>query len=158
MSKAYIMVGLPASGKSTHVASLLEQYPNAYVYSTDAKLEEIARRERKTYSEVLTIATWKKVQKECQNEVSIAIKEKRDVIWDQTNLSARVRTARLRKFTPDYEKIAIVLVVNPKECKERMLTRGELTGKRVKPDDFDWMVETFEFPTIEEGFTHIKEV
>ena len=47
-----VMVGIPASGKSTRVAQMCEMDPDAYVYSTDAILERTATQLGKTYNDV----------------------------------------------------------------------------------------------------------
>lgn len=90
MTKIYIMCGVPASGKSTLRAKLLKNSPNAFVYSTDDYIEDRAREEGKTYNEVFSEAI-KGADKAISYYLGKAIREGKDIIWDQTNLTPAKR-------------------------------------------------------------------
>ena len=93
MNKCYQLVGVPGSGKSTWIKNQpwAKDLP---VVSTDHFVEEEAKRQGKTYSEVfeeyMPIAV-----KLMANQALICQANKLDFIWDQTSTTV---TTRARKF------------------------------------------------------------
>jgi predicted kinase len=148
--KLYVLVGVPASGKSTWIQEQSWAYGCAYI-STDQYVDEYAHEQGKTYSEVfdeyMSIAVSKMA-----NAVIVARSEGKDIIWDQTSTTI---ASRRRKFDmlPDYHAIAVVFRTPPeKEWKRRLESRP---GKVIPAEVLESMVKGWEEPTEEEGFAEI---
>lgn len=149
MKTAYILIGVPASGKSTWVEN--NHNLNTFVVSTDHYIEQHANLQKKTYSDVfaeyIQIATCKMVE-----DVKYARSNDFDIIWDQTSTSAKARARKL-KMLPGYKKVAVVFDTPPEpELKKRLESRP---GKNIPPSVMNHMIKTFQMPTKEEGFDEI---
>lgn len=150
MPKAYILVGVPGSGKSTWVAHQDWADRCAYI-STDLHVENYARKQNKTYSEVFNdyMPTAVKLM---VDDVVNARKAGKDIIWDQTSTTVK---SRLKKFNmlPDYEHIAVVFETPSRiELRKRLANRS---GKEIPDVVVEGMICSFEMPTVEEGFSEI---
>jgi predicted kinase len=152
MPKLYVLVGVPASGKSTWVADQEWAKDCAYI-CTDVHVENYAKSVGKTYSEVfkdymptaidLMMADVRHAQKECM-----------DVIWDQTSTTV---ASRARKFNslPGYYKIAVVFKTPVKSVLEARLESRP--GKVIPKEVVEQMALDLEMepPSEEEGFDEI---
>lgn len=152
MRKLYVMVGVPASGKSTWIENQ-EWAKDIPVVSTDRFVEAYAKQHGKTYTEVfeeyMPIAV-----KLMANQVLICQANNKDVIWDQTSTTVATRAKKLRML-PEYYKIAVVFKTPPtQELLERLASRP---GKDVPWDVVSKMAQQLEAepPTKEEGFDEI---
>lgn len=153
----YIMVGLPASGKSTRVDEMVEMKHDAFVYSTDNILERTARQLGKTYDEV-----FEKHIKFAQTEADIwladAIKNRLDIVWDQTNLGLKKRKRIINRMKQAGYVVECECYLPPEteediaEWKHRLHSR---TGKTISDHIIENMVKTFVIPTLDEGFDQI---
>lgn len=150
MPKCYQLIGVPASGKSTWIASQ-EWVKNMPVVSTDSFVEAYAKEQGKTYSEVFKDYMPVAVRL-MANQALICQANNLDVIWDQTSTTA---VSRLRKFNtlPKYEHVAIVFRTPSLDAlKERLASRP---GKEVPWEVVQSMIDNWEEPTEEEGFKEI---
>ena len=150
MPKCYQLIGVPASGKSTWVAEQ-EWATGCCIISTDYWVEEEAKRQGKTYSEVFTDYMPRAVELMTQNVVS-AREMGNDIIWDQTSTTVK---SRARKFNMlrDYEHIAVVFKTpEHKELMRRLFSRP---GKDIPEHVIASMIASWEDPSEEEGFTEI---
>jgi len=154
-----MLVGLPGSGKSTWIKNCQKdifEYMGLdfVVLSTDDYIEEKAKQEGKTYSEV-----FKKYIDEAGahmfEELRSAIEDNRSVIWDQTNLTRKSRASKLAKFPKHYNKIAIVFCTSDEELERRLKERGEKTGKVISLEIIQSMKNQFELPSKDEGFDDV---
>lgn len=152
MRKLYVLVGVPASGKSTWVENQ-DWAKDIPVVSTDRFVEAYAREQGKTYSEVfqeyMPIAV-----KLMANQVLICQANNKDIIWDQTSTTLATRAKKIRML-PDYYKIAVVFKTPPiPELMERLSSRP---GKEIPWEVVQAMISqlNFEPPTKEEGFDEI---
>lgn len=152
MNKLYVLVGVPASGKSTWVKNQ-DWARDIPVVSTDKFVEEYAATQGKTYSEVfdeyMPIAV-----KLMANQVLICKANNKDIIWDQTSTSVVTRARKIRML-PDYYKIAVVFKTpEPEELARRLSSRA---GKVIPPHVCELMSEQLrnEPPTEAEGFDEI---
>ncbi len=152
MNKLYVLVGVPASGKSTWTSNQIwaKDIP---VVSTDRFVEEYAAKHGKTYSEVfeeyMPIAV-----KLMANQVLICQANKTDIIWDQTSTTVATRAKKIRML-PEYYKIAVVFTTPPTaELQRRLASRP---GKTIPWDVVSNMAAQLEAepPTQEEGFDEI---
>ena len=153
MPKCYQLIGVPASGKSTWIKDQIWAL-GLTIVSTDTFVEDYARSQGKTYSEVFKDYMPTAVDLMAK-QVVFAREHKHTVIWDQTSTTIK---SRERKFNmvPNYEHIALVfhrpdLVV----LKERLANR---TGKEIPWEVVQGMINNFDMPALEEGFTEIWNV
>ena len=150
MPKCYQLVGVPGSGKTTWVRDQ-EWALGLTIVSTDAFVEDYARAQGKTYSEVF--ADYMPTAVNLMAEQVVRARELgHTVIWDQTSTTVK---SRARKFNmlPDYEHIAVVFrTPDEEEHQRRLATRpGKVIPEAVLFD----MVWNFEMPTEDEGFKEI---
>lgn len=153
MPKCYQLIGVPASGKSTWIKDQIWAL-GLTVVSTDVFVEDYARKQDKTYSEV-----FKDYMPTAVNLMAEQVVRARTlnhtVIWDQTSTTEKSRT---RKFNmlPDYEHIAVVFKTPDLDVlKERLASRP---GKEIPWEVVQDMIDNFEMPTEEEGFKEIWRV
>ena len=148
--KAYILVGVPGSGKSTWVKNQEWAKDCAYI-STDMWVDMEAERVGKTYSEIFSEYMPHAV-KLMANHVELAREKGIDIIWDQTSTTI---AARRKKFNmlPTYEMIAVVFATPEKEELARRLANRP--GKIIPSYVSNSMQAGWEEPTEAEGFTNI---
>jgi predicted kinase len=149
-SKNYMLIGVPGAGKSTWIKSQNWIEQCAYI-STDALIDEEAIRQGKTYNEVFH--DYIKTATTLMNQNVVEAQQlKKDVIWDQTNTTKKSRANKLKTLS-EYEHIAIVFKTPDRsELDVRLSGRP---GKHIPKNVVDSMIENFEMPTLEEGFTQI---
>jgi predicted kinase len=150
MPKCYQLIGVPGAGKSTWIQN--QDWTNDYcIISTDYWVEEEAKRQGKTYSEVFTDYMPTAVNLMTANVVA-AREMGNDIIWDQTSTTL---ASRARKFNmlPDYYHIAVVFETPDRiELKRRLASRP---GKEIPDAVIEGMLASFEMPTEQEGFEEI---
>ena len=153
MAKCYQLIGVPCAGKSTWIKN--QNWVKEFVVvSTDAWVEREAERVGKTYSEIFDEYMPKAVEL-MVNQVENAREKNLDIIWDQTSVSIK---SRKRKFNmlPDYEHIAVVFPTpDEHELSRRLDSRP---GKTIPDFIMRSMVENFDVPTLDEGFSEIRVV
>ena len=150
MPKAYILVGVPASGKSTWIRNQ-EWSKDCALISTDNLVEAYARSVGMTYNEVFDEFMPKAV-KLMAEEVVEAREAGRNIIWDQTSCTVKTR-ARKFNMLPGYEMIAVVFKTpQPEELTRRLNSRP---GKHIPAHVMKSMIESWVEPSEEEGFDKI---
>ena len=151
--KCYQLVGVAASGKSTWINDQIWAL-GLTIVSTDAFVEDYARAQGKTYSEVFTEYMPTAVGLMAE-QVIFAREHGHTVIWDQTSTTVK---SRARKFhmLPNYEHIAVVFKTpDHTELMRRLMSRP---GKEIPDHVIASMIASWEEPTEEEGFTEIWRV
>jgi predicted kinase len=150
MPTCYQLIGVPASGKSTWVKNQ-DWALGLTVVSTDEFVEDYARFQGKTYSEVFTEYMPEAIDLMIQQVVR-AREHDHTVIWDQTSTTVKSRAKKFRML-PNYEHIAVTFrTPNLDELKLRLASRP---GKVVPWEVVQGMINAWEEPTLEEGFTEI---
>jgi len=150
MPTLYMLVGVPGSGKSTWISNQ-NWTGDCTIVSSDRFIDDEAARLGKTYNDIFNdyvkIAT-----KLMENHVAVAQANNLNIIWDQTNVSAKSRAKKLAML-PNYEKIAVVF----KTPDEAELTRrlASRPGKSIPDIAMRSMIDNFEMPTEDEGFKEI---
>jgi predicted kinase len=153
MPKCYQLVGVPAAGKSTWIKDQ-DWALGLTVVSTDPFVEDYARAQGKTYSEVFEEYMPRAVELMAQ-QVVFAREHGHTVIWDQTSTTVKSRERKFRML-PDYEHIAIVFSAPPMEELNRRL--ASRPGKIIPPEVVQGMLDNFEMPDEAEGFAEIWRV
>lgn len=148
--KLYVLVGVPASGKSTWVSKQPWAKDCVYV-STDQYVEEYAKSIGKTYNEVFTEIMPTAV-KNMTRDVINARNQNLDIIWDQTSTSVNSRRKKFNML-PEYHAIAVVFKTPPSEEHTRRL--NSRPGKSIPINIVTQMIKSFEMPTKEEGFQEV---
>lgn len=149
MHKLYMLIGVPGSGKSTWIKNC---GIDAVVLSTDDKIEAAAEAAGKTYNEMFRSVIGA-AEKQMYADAAAAFAAGRDVIWDQTNITAKTRMKKLAKVPSFYEKIAVYFNTPPEaELQRRLANRP---GKTIPANIVMGMVSQLEMPTLEEGFDRI---
>ena len=150
MSKCYQLVGVPGSGKSTWVKNQ-DWMLGLTIVNTDSFVEDYARAQGKTYSEVFVDYMPTAVDLMVE-QVVLAREHGHTIIWDQTSTTVK---SRARKFNmlPDYEHIAVVFrTPEHKELMRRLMNRP---GKEIPDHVVASMIASWEDPTEAEGFKEI---
>lgn len=146
-----MLVGVPGSGKSTWVSNQQWDLSNTVFASTDKFVEQYAAGEGKTYNEV-----FEDFMSEATNlmnqEVIVACKQGKDVVWDQTNITVKSRKKKFNML-PEYEAIAVVFDTPEWEVLDKRLKGrpGKVIPRRVVYQ----MIEHLQVPTEAEGFKEI---
>jgi len=151
MPELIMLCGIPTSGKSTF--SKDKKYKDYVRISSDDILDEIAKKQEKSYS-----AVFQKNIKLAQRAMLIvlrnAIKEGKNIIWDQTNTTAKMRMEKLGMVPKNYTKKAVWFSVS---LKEALIRNTKREGKIIPPDVIERMIKEFEIPSTKEGFDEVEQ-
>lgn len=144
MSIFYMMIGLPASGKST-IAKKYAEKENAIIISTDQLREELLGDEAsQENNELIFKEAEKRIKSNLENEVN--------VIFDATNISYKRRMDWLNKLKKYNAYTVAIMVATPyEECLERNLKRD----RKVPEEVITNMYHNFYVPQYYEGFHKI---
>lgn len=157
MANCYILVGLPASGKSTRVEQLLDMYPDAFVYSTDKYIEECAQLNGWTYNEAFSTFI-KPATKAMKEQLEVAIRANQTIIWDQTNLGKDKRVSIVNRLRQAGYRTHCECFLPPEtvediaDWNQRLHSRP---GKSIPENIITSMVKNYEIPTVSEKFDEI---
>lgn len=150
MPRCYQLIGVPGSGKSTWIRNQIWAL-GLTVVSTDSFVEDYAKQQGKTYSEVFD--EYMPAAVDLMSKVVVHARELgHNVIWDQTSTSQKSRRRKFRML-PDYEHIAVVFSTpEPAELTRRLASRP---GKNIPDHVMRSMIDSFEMPSTAEGFAEI---
>lgn len=144
-----VLVGIPGSGKSTSIPKDFD----GFVYSTDRYIEQCANMNGWTYNQVFKdfIGSATKTMDE---QLAIAIRQRADVIWDQTNVAPKKRRGIISRFPNSYAKFCICRVPPRNDAEWAELNRRILSreGKIIPSHIIESMADSYVEPTLEEGF------
>lgn len=148
MNTLYVLIGIPACGKTSFARKLQEQNPNLIIHSSDAIREELtgSAEDQSHNHEVFELMTSRTIS---------SLQDSHDCVYDATNLSRKHRMAlidRVKKSItePIYFK-AIVFAVDFVIC----CTRNRLRDRSVSPVVMNKMYKNFQVPSRAEGFDSI---
>jgi predicted kinase len=151
--KCYQLIGVPCAGKSTWIKNQTWAL-GLTIVSTDPWVEDYARSQGKTYSEVFKDYMPRAVEL-MSGQVVRARELDHTIIWDQTSTTIASRAKKFRML-PDYEHIAVVFTTpDIAVLKERLASRP---GKEIPWEVVQGMIDNFEMPSEEEGFKEIWRV
>jgi predicted kinase len=150
---AYMLVGVPGSGKSTWAEQYLAR--DFKLVSSDAYIEEKAAAKGATYGDVfkqyIDAAT-----KWMNDSIKIYTEACQNIIWDQTNLTMKGRRPKLDKLiAAGYDVVAVTFEIPDEELTARRRARAAATGKTIPPSIMESMGKTYVRPTRLEGFSKV---
>lgn len=150
MPKAYILVGIPGSGKTSWYNNQ-NWIENCEYVSTDKFVDEYALEQNKTYSEVFVDYMPTAVNLMIEQILSAKNKNK-DIIWDQTSTTIESRRKKFRML-PNYYHIAVVFKIpDSKTLESRLKSRP---GKIIPDEVVNSMIANWQEPTEHEGYREI---
>jgi predicted kinase len=153
MSKiCYILIGVPASGKSTwwKEQDLLD---NTWVLSTDDVIEAVATQFGFTYDEVFKELI-NFADKVMWQDAHYAAEDSYTVYVDRTNLSAKARKKFIDFLKPYGYMFKAIVFPQPDETEwRRRLNSRE--GKTIPAHVLRSMQDSYEIPLMSEGFDEI---
>lgn len=147
-----IMVGLPASGKSTYVEQNAPE--GSFIVSRDTIVEALG--DGITYEERWNSVDQKEVDRVLQHVFSKAKRESNNVFIDMTHLSAKSRRRSLSIFGKEWKKNCVVMLPSLTKLEQNSTTRKNTTGKFVGNDVVLQMMKNFSCPSYGEGFHNIN--
>lgn len=150
MPIAYILVGIPGSGKTTWYANQDWTKECEYI-STDKFVEQYALEKNKTYSEVFQEYMPTAVNLMAEQVIE-AKNFNKNIIWDQTSTTISSRMKKFRML-PNYYHIAIVFRTPPQDVLEHRLKSRR--GKIIPQQVIDDMISNWQDPTEDEGYKEI---
>ena len=151
MATLHMLIGIPGSGKSTYVRNtLINQLNNAIIVSSD----EV----RNLHPDFDEDHIWPEIYRLC----AIALLENKELIFDATNITPKVRKRffdelekRNVKFD-SYQKIAYYFTTDVEICYQRVLKRNQNPNERYLPVEVIRQYNANKImPTEEEGFCKI---
>ena len=144
MSKLFVMVGLPASGKSTYTKDLAMR-ENAEIFSSDVYRAKFGYGE-----EDQTVNS--KIFQYLHNDIKTALRNGKNCIYDATNLISKRRRTFLQEIKNiPCEKICVLIARPLKDC-----LRSNYERERTVPvHAMLRMYRGFETPYFEEGWDDI---
>jgi predicted kinase len=154
---AYILVGLPGSGKSSYLSNELRDVVEiAFVYSTDDYIEMVASEQGKTYNDVFSSKLMKEAEKYLEKRLKKAIEKRQDIIWDQTNLGQKKRQKIIQKLKGTHILRCIYFPITLEDFNEWQDRLENREGKKISRKIIMQMVESMNVPELEEGYNEIR--
>jgi len=150
----FMLVGLPASGKSTWAEIQEGMMNDIGILSSDIWLESYAKEAGKDYQWAFE-NKFKEANASMREDLKYFTHNNINIIWDQTNMSVKARRKKLSQIPKHYHKVAIVFEVDREELNERLSTRAEQTGKHIPQYVIDNITEQYIQPTLDEGFEKV---
>jgi len=146
-----LLVGPTLSGKSTWIRN---NYPNINVISRDEIVMEVAG--TRDYNKAFDIVDHKLVDKVLAERLTEANSTKTSTIVDMTNMTVKRRSQTLRYFGNDFYKMAVVFsILSDEEYQKRNIDRNAKENKWIPPNVIKSMIDSYQEPTLEEGFDNI---
>ena len=144
-STLFMLIGLPASGKSTFAKTLENE--STIILSSDKIREEVLGSESDQSNNKLVFKVlYEKLRK--------ALAGGKNVVLDATNITKKNRAQALKAIEDiDAIKYAIVLKTNPETC----FIFDEQRERHVSKEIIEKYAKIFEYPSIDEGFDKIFE-
>jgi hypothetical protein len=127
------------------------------ILSTDNYIQQIANEMGKTYSEVFR-DTIKDAENNLYKSLNVALDYELDIIWDQTNLTRKIRMNKLKHIPLNYHRMAMVFPTPEPKTHTAWLNSEARVGKTIPDAIIYSMIENFEHPAMSEGFNSIQNI
>lgn len=147
----YLMIGLPASGKS-----YLRHKMGGIHLSTDDYIHSYARDQSRGYGDVFKEA-FPAAETKMKEDLAYAIENSYNIVWDQTNLNRKSRAKKLQSIPEHYYKIAVYVPAPPEDIWQDRLNDRE-DYQPIPMHIIRSMQKSLEFPKKDEGFDEIHVV
>ena len=125
MVTIHMLVGIPASGKTTYAKKLAQEL-SIPIVSTD----EVRNQNPNTKEDKI----WPLVYEECGN----LLKSGQDFIFDATNITPHVRDRfkqKMNEYSTDYQIGTYYFDTDPKTCYNRAIKRNQMPTERYIPPE-----------------------
>jgi len=143
--KFIMMVGLPASGKSTYAKELSEK-ENAIIHSSDSIRKEL-------YGDESIQGDNHKIFRLLHSRIKEDLKAGKNVIYDATNINSKRRRGFLTELNNiDCDKICVIVAIPYEEC----LRRNSLRDRKVPEEVIKKMYLNWNTPYWFEGWDYIE--
>jgi len=153
MPTLWFMVGVPGSGKSTWISQRSFNRQRTVITGTDNHVAAYADRTGQTYTQAFKEFI-DQAGPLMDADIARAVSLDMDIVWDQTSLRRQGRIDRLAQIPDHYRKIAIVFPIpEPAELERRLTQRP---GKTIPVDVVNRMRDSFEVPTLDEGWDEVR--
>lgn len=145
MNKLFMMIGIPASGK-TSLAEQIEKSEDAEIVSSDNIRKEL-------YGDENIQGDSNEVFKIVENRIINGLKNNKNMIYDATNINYKRRMAFLQKIRKlKVEKVAIMVATPYEQC----LIRNSQRERQVPEEVIKRMYFNFYVPQYFEGWDDIQ--
>ena len=146
-----LLIGPSLSGKSTW---LRNNYPTVNVISRDQIVMEFAG--TRDYNKAFNTVDHKLVDRVLAERLTESNSNKTSTIVDMTNMTVKRRAQTLRYFDDSFYKIAVVFpILSDEQYQMRNIDRNSKENKWIPPSVIKSMIDSYQYPTIEEGFDNI---
>ena len=146
-----LLVGPTLSGKSTWIRN---NYPTINVISRDEIVMEIAG--TRDYNRAFETVDQKLVDRVLAERLTGANLTKTSTIVDMTNMTVKRRAQTLRYFDDSFYKIAVVFpILSDEQYQMRNIDRNSKENKWIPPSVIKSMIDSYQEPTSDEGFSKI---
>lgn len=143
--KMIMMIGLPASGKSSKAIELAEEF-NANIHSSDSIREELLNDVNNQDNNNLIFETLHKRIKE-------DLRNYKNCIYDATNISYKRRMAFLQELNKiDCEKVCAFMATPYEEC----IARNNTRNRKVPEAVIEKMYKNIDVPDLYEGWDEME--
>ncbi len=124
---AYVLVGLPGSGKSSWAAGHPQKLPIA---ATDTVIEKYAKDKNITYEQAFK-DNYDAAVEDMKKQVAALTENPQSFIWDQVNLKREERVQIHDRLEPTHRIVYVCFLVPLSECLRRHQTREREGGNVV---------------------------
>ena len=146
-----LLVGPTLSGKSTWIRN---NYPTINVISRDEIVMEVAG--TRDYNKAFETVDQKIVDRVLAERLTGANLTKTSTIVDMTNMTVKRRAQTLRYFDDSFYKIAVVFpILSDEQYQMRNIDRNSKENKWIPPSVIKSMIDSYQEPTSDEGFSKI---
>lgn len=140
---AIVACGVPGSGKTTTLKQMVgEDLYFQHVVSTDCYIDYYALTRGKTYNEVFQEAI-ADAQKHMINKMQQLIKQRRLILWDQTNITNKKRSSIVANLSETHQLLLMVFDVPPEIVRRQLQKREQEIGKGIPTHVQKSMQENF---------------
>ena len=146
-----LLVGPTLSGKSTWIRN---NYPTINVISRDEIVMEVAG--TRDYNKAFETVDQKLVDRVLAERLADSNLTKTSTIVDMTNMTVKRRSQTLRYFDDSFYKIAVVFpILSDEQYQMRNIDRNSKENKWIPPSVIKSMIDSYQEPTSDEGFSKI---